>query len=278
MYYNSNQNSSAYYNAYKQEMATLEDYHDEFSFQKVMKIGVMILALGLLSILTIYLVNSFSTVEKEAVERQPIQNTPKEKISQAILLEESLPKSIQLEESITETNQEIQYNSSDTQKVAEVKVPNEQKAIEKTAQVSPKDVALIVEIILAQMNHKEEIPLEKQLLSAEENTINTKTLKESNHYNKVIVATSESEQTILERALLFTEGTSSSYEQAIKKELDVRSNEMRIIIVQRGDTLSKIAKKAYGDIDAYPKIFKANPELLKNPDEIFAGQRLRIPA
>jgi len=263
MYYNSNQNSSAYYNAYKQEMATLEDYHDEFSFQKVMKVGMMILALGLLSILTIYLVNTFSTVENEPIETQ---NIPKEKISKAVFSEESLPKSIQLEE--------MQDNAT----VNELKVPNEQKNIEKTAQVSPKDVALIVEIILAQMNHKEEIPLEKQLLSAEENTINTKTLKESNHYNKVIVSTSESKQSILERALLFTEDTSSSYEEAIKEELNVRSNAMRTIIVQQGDTLSKIAKKAYGDIDAYPKIFKANPELLKNPNEIFAGQRLRIPA
>ncbi|RUM69524.1 MAG: hypothetical protein DSZ07_04455 [Sulfurovum sp.] len=52
---------------------------------------------------------------------------------------------------------------------------------------------------------------------------------------------------------------------------------MRIIIVKKGDTLSKIAKKAYGSIDAYPKIFMANPEIIKNPNEIFVGQRLRIP-
>ena len=271
MYYTSNKNNSAYYNAYKQEMATLEDYHHEFSFQKIMKIGVMILIVGLLSISTIYLVNSFSTVEKESIEKQPIQNRPKENISKPLFLEEQLPKSIQVEESTLNTHQE-------TPRVAKINVQNEQRTIERTAQISPKDVALIVKIILAQMNHKEELPLEKQLLSAEENTVSTKTLKESNHYNKVVVATSESQQTILERELLFTEGTSSSYEEAIKKELNVRSNEMRTIIVQKGDTLSKIAKKAYGDINAYPKIFKANPELLKNPDKIFAGQRLRIPA
>ena len=270
MYYTSNKNNSAYYNAYKQEMETLEDYHDAFSFQKIMKIGVMILALGLFSIATIYLVNSFSTVEKESVEKQPIQHSPKEKISQPLSTKERLPTTIQVEESSVNSYQE-------TQPVAEVMVQN-QKTIEKTVQISPKDIALIVEIILAQMNHKEELPLEKQLLSAEENSVSTKTLKESNHYNKVVVATSESEQTILERELLFTEGASSSYEEAIKKELNVRSNEMRTIIVQKGDTLSKIAKKVYGDIDAYPKIFKANPELLKNPDEIFVGQRLRIPA
>jgi len=63
MYYNSNKNNSAYYNAYKEEMETLEDYHDEFSFQKIMKIGFIILALGLLSILTIYLSNYFATTK-----------------------------------------------------------------------------------------------------------------------------------------------------------------------------------------------------------------------
>ncbi|MCH9741269.1 MAG: LysM peptidoglycan-binding domain-containing protein [Epsilonproteobacteria bacterium] len=68
-----------------------------------------------------------------------------------------------------------------------------------------------------------------------------------------------------------------SYTQSISEEIEVRSNEMRIIIVKRGDTLSNIAKRAYGDYDAYPKIFAANPEVIQNPDQIFVGQRLRIP-
>jgi LysM repeat protein len=255
MYYNSNKNNSAYYNAYKQEMATLEDYHDEFSFQKIMKIGFIILALGLLSILTIYLTNYFSTEKELSTPVQNVQQTPKENISKVLFSEKSLPQSIQVEESILE-----------------------KKIIAKSSEVNPRDIALIVEIILAQINHKEEISLEKQLLSAEKSEVNSKTLKESNHYNKVIVSSSEKNKSPLERSFSSLKESSSSYEEALNKELDVRSNEMRIIIVQRGDTLSKIAKKAYGDIDAYPKIFMANPELLKNPDEIFAGQRLRIPA
>ena len=72
--------------------------------------------------------------------------------------------------------------------------------------------------------------------------------------------------------------SNSSYTQEIKKEISFRENEMRIIIVQQGDTLSRIAKKAYGDYDDYPKIFAANPEIIKNPNQIFVGQRLRIPS
>ena len=47
--------------------------------------------------------------------------------------------------------------------------------------------------------------------------------------------------------------------------------------VKSGDTLSKIAKEAYGDANAYMKIFEANRPMLKNPDLIYPGQALRIP-
>ena len=47
---------------------------------------------------------------------------------------------------------------------------------------------------------------------------------------------------------------------------------------QTGDTLSKIAKEMYGDANKYPVIFEANKPMLKDPDKIYPGQVLRIPA
>lgn len=47
--------------------------------------------------------------------------------------------------------------------------------------------------------------------------------------------------------------------------------------VVSGDTLSKIAKKEYGDANAYNAIFEANKPMLKHPDKIYPGQVLRIP-
>jgi LysM repeat protein len=47
--------------------------------------------------------------------------------------------------------------------------------------------------------------------------------------------------------------------------------------VKSGDSLSKIAKHFYGDAGAYPKIFDANKDILKNPDLIHPGQVLKIP-
>lgn len=48
-------------------------------------------------------------------------------------------------------------------------------------------------------------------------------------------------------------------------------------VVQAGDTLSKIAQKYYGDATLYTKIFEANRDVLKDPNRISPGQKLRIP-
>jgi len=47
--------------------------------------------------------------------------------------------------------------------------------------------------------------------------------------------------------------------------------------VQPGDTLSKIAQKYYGDASLYMQIFNANQDVLKDPNLIKVGQKLRIP-
>ncbi len=48
-------------------------------------------------------------------------------------------------------------------------------------------------------------------------------------------------------------------------------------VVKNGDTLWKIAESFYGDGSLYKKIFEANKDILKNPDLINVGQKLRIP-
>jgi nucleoid-associated protein YgaU len=48
--------------------------------------------------------------------------------------------------------------------------------------------------------------------------------------------------------------------------------------IQKGDTLWAIAKNHYGDGNKYHQIFEANREVIKDPDLIFPGQKIRIPA
>ena len=47
--------------------------------------------------------------------------------------------------------------------------------------------------------------------------------------------------------------------------------------VTKGETLWKIAEHYYGDGSLYPKIFEANRDVLKDPNLIRVGQKLRIP-
>lgn len=51
----------------------------------------------------------------------------------------------------------------------------------------------------------------------------------------------------------------------------------RIHVIEKGETLSAIAKKYYGNANQYMKIFEANRDTLKDPDKIKAGAKLRIP-
>ncbi len=44
-----------------------------------------------------------------------------------------------------------------------------------------------------------------------------------------------------------------------------------------GDTLSGVAKKFYGDGSKYMRIFEANKEVIKDPNKIYVGQKIRIP-
>lgn len=47
--------------------------------------------------------------------------------------------------------------------------------------------------------------------------------------------------------------------------------------IEKGDTLSKIAGRFYGDTQKYPQIFEANREVIQDPDKIYPGQKIRIP-
>ena len=55
------------------------------------------------------------------------------------------------------------------------------------------------------------------------------------------------------------------------------STAMKIYEVQSGDSLSKIAKAEYGNANEWTRIFEANKDVLKDPNKIFPGQKLRIP-
>lgn len=72
-----------------------------------------------------------------------------------------------------------------------------------------------------------------------------------------------------------TEGVAQVDDQMTVEEPEPQAT---FYTVQRGDSLSKIAKEHYGDAMKYPVIFEANEPMLSDPDKIYPGQVLRIPA
>ena len=55
------------------------------------------------------------------------------------------------------------------------------------------------------------------------------------------------------------------------------ATESKFYTDEKGDTLSAMAKKVYGNANDYNKIFEANKPMLSHPDKIYPGQVLRIP-
>jgi len=49
------------------------------------------------------------------------------------------------------------------------------------------------------------------------------------------------------------------------------------VVVKPGDTLGAIARRLYGDTKMYQKIFDANREHLRSPNDLTAGMLLRVP-
>lgn len=56
------------------------------------------------------------------------------------------------------------------------------------------------------------------------------------------------------------------------------STATKLYEVVSGDSLSRIAKREYGDANQWKRIYEANRDLLKDPDKIYPGQKLKIPA
>jgi hypothetical protein len=273
------------------------------------KAGMGILLLGLIGFGSSYLVKFLSTGEKgnTTISSQNIidetdaktnklsekvleKDEEIEDIPEIVLSEDTLPKSIQLQDAQSKIISNLKKNATDSlleDSPSKSKEHNEIKkqviSLTETSNMNSDDIESIVNIILTKKKEQSKSSLEEELLNAELDETPAQTLKESNHYNKVVLSSKNenSNNKLSEINDDFSKSDKkvqlSKYEKALTPEIATRSNEMRIIIVKRGDSLSKLAKKAYGNKMAYNKIFKANPEIIKNPNQIFVGQKLRIP-
>ncbi len=70
--------------------------------------------------------------------------------------------------------------------------------------------------------------------------------------------------------------------EQVDDNLTVASNEPEakatFYTIEKGDSLSKIAKAHMGDANKWRELFEANKEVVEDPDKIYPGQQIRIPA
>lgn len=60
-------------------------------------------------------------------------------------------------------------------------------------------------------------------------------------------------------------------------EAEIAEPEVRIYVVEKGDSLWKIAESFYGDGTRWKEIYRANKDRIEDPKVIRRGQKLRIP-
>lgn len=94
---------------------------------------------------------------------------------------------------------------------------------------------------------------------------------------KVTLTGAAPSQEASEKASLAAGNVSSVKEVDNHLTVAAAADESQYHDVVRGDTLSAIALKYYGNASKYNAIFEANKPLLSHPDKIYPGQKLRIP-
>lgn len=97
------------------------------------------------------------------------------------------------------------------------------------------------------------------------------------HEGKVTLRGKVKDQATAEKIVLAVGNTHGVEE--VDNELEVLNPEPPAVFhtVEKGETLSKIAKQHLGSPNKYMVIFEANKPMLKDPDKIYPGQVLRIP-
>jgi nucleoid-associated protein YgaU len=125
---------------------------------------------------------------------------------------------------------------------------------------------------------KDDDPAEKIKQQIEADNPGIKDLDVSFEDGKVVLSGDAESADALEKTVLIAgnvQGVSEVTADAVSAPQ--QQAKVEYYTVESGDTLSGIAKRFLGNASDYPKIFEANREVIKDPNLIYPGQKIRIP-
>lgn len=125
---------------------------------------------------------------------------------------------------------------------------------------------------------KEEEASEKIKAHIEEDNPGVKDLKVDYHDGVVSLSGSAESREAMEKAVLMAGNVEGVVEvKADAFSVPGQTERVEYYVIQKGDTLWALAQKYYGKGAEHPRIFEANREVIKDPDLIFVGQKIRVP-
>lgn len=230
-----------------------------------------------------------AVVQKEQKETQ----VTKEQVQEHVTLQEQKPHTLatQAKKEEVQEAQEVAntaQTASNTKPQVAQEEPAKQQPSAKKDLKTMSDEELIEYLKSLKPDQLKNLDIEKLILSrkAEKGEQNVQVAKTEYLNNQLVLTQKPQEAKKSETAqlskklssLIEQETPKSSYVQKLQKEIATRQKSIRYYVVQPGDTLSKIAKEIYGSVKAYVKIYEANQDIIKDPNLIFPGQKLRIPS
>ncbi|MBW9265530.1 MAG: peptidoglycan-binding protein LysM [Candidatus Thiodiazotropha sp. (ex. Lucinisca nassula)] len=125
---------------------------------------------------------------------------------------------------------------------------------------------------------KDDDPAEKIKQQIEADNPGIKDLDVSFDDGKVVLSGNAESAEALEKTVLIA-GNVQGVSEVTADAVTAPQQQAKIeyYTIESGDTLSAIAKRFLGKASDYPKIFEANREVIKDPNLIYPGQKIRIP-
>ncbi len=218
-------------------------------------------------------------VKKEEVQKEEtIQNEVSSKVQQVVASSESKMSPEEVAAIVSKVMKQINEEKSSSDETTPPVTKQDKELINELSTTEVDSVSSDLESALENININEDTHID-----------NNK--KKIDVYNKVTIQdnkgtdtlsqlsaqiSNEIEEAKVSSTVINTNKEYKEYSTEIEKEVVSRKKEMRIIVVRKGDTLGKIAKRAYGNVMEFKRIYKANPEITR-PDRIYVGQKIRIP-